>query len=68
MVITVLHKVEIWTCWWWSIVQVRVVLGKIVGDWRFDGEGPLLETLEFFEISYGSYQPFNFLPYLALST
>ena len=26
------------------------------------GEGPLLETLEFFETSHGSYQPLNFLP------
>ena len=28
----------------------------------------LLETLEFFEISYGSCQPLNFLPYLSLTT
>ena len=34
----------------------------------FSDEGPLLETLEFFEISHGSYQPLNFLPYLTLST
>ena len=31
-------------------------------------EGPLHKTLEFFEISHGSYKPFNFLPYLSLST
>ena len=30
----------------------------------FSDEGPLLETLITFEISYASYQPFNFLPYL----
>ena len=29
---------------------------------------PLKETLDFFEISHGSYQPFNFLPYLSLSS
>ena len=34
----------------------------------FSDEGPLLETLEFFEISHGSYQPSNFLPYLSLCT
>ena len=34
----------------------------------FSYEGPLLETLEFFEISHGSCQPLNFLPYLTLST
>ena len=34
----------------------------------FSDEELLLETLIFFEISYGSYQPFNFLPYLSLST
>ena len=34
----------------------------------FPDERPLLETLEFFEISYDSYQPFNCLPYLSLST
>ena len=28
----------------------------------------VLETLEFFEISHGSYQPLKFLPYLTLST
>ena len=33
----------------------------------FSDEGPLLERLEFFEISLGSYQPSNFLPYLNLS-
>ena len=33
----------------------------------FSDEGPLLETLEFFEISHGSYQSFNFLPYLFIS-
>ena len=33
----------------------------------FSDEGPLLETLEFFEINHGSYQPLNFLPYLTLS-
>ena len=27
-----------------------------------------LQTLEFFEISHGSYQPLNFSPYLSLST
>ena len=32
----------------------------------FPDEGPLLETLIFFEISYGSKQPFNFLPKLCL--
>ena len=31
-------------------------------------EGPLLKTLQLFEISHGSYQPFNFLPYLTLPT
>ena len=31
----------------------------------FPDQGPLLETLIFFEISYDSYQPFNFLPYLS---
>ena len=31
-------------------------------------EGPLFETLGFFEISHGSYQLFNFLPYLSLCT
>ena len=34
----------------------------------FPVEGPLLERLEFFEISYCSYQPLNFLPYLSLPT
>ena len=34
----------------------------------FSDGGPLIETLEFFEISHGSDQPFNFLPYLSLST
>ena len=29
-------------------------------------QGPLLETLIFFEISYYSYQAFNFLPYQCL--
>ena len=29
----------------------------------FPDEGPLVETLIFIEISYGSYQPFNFLYY-----
>ena len=28
----------------------------------FSAEGPLLETLDFFEISHGSDQPFSFLP------
>ena len=28
----------------------------------FSDEEPLLETLEFYETSHGSYQPFNFLP------
>ena len=32
----------------------------------FSDEGPLLETLEFFEISHGSYQLLNFLPYLLI--
>ena len=32
----------------------------------FPDEGPLLETLEFFEISHGSYQSFIFLPYYCL--
>ena len=31
-------------------------------------EEHLLETLEFFDIIHGSYQPLNFLPYLPLST
>ena len=34
----------------------------------FFHKGPLLETLEFLEISHGSYQHFNFLPYLSLPT
>ena len=34
----------------------------------FSDEGPLLETVQFFEISRGSYQPLNFSPYLSLST
>ena len=34
----------------------------------FSDDGPLLETLEFFEISHGSYQPLNFLLYLKLPT
>ena len=35
----------------------------------FSDEGPLLVTLEFFEISHSSYQPLNFfLSYLTLST
>ena len=29
----------------------------------FSDKGPLLETLEFFEICHGSYKPFNFLAY-----
>ena len=33
----------------------------------FSDEGPLLETLEFFETSLGSYQPLSFFPYLSLS-
>ena len=32
----------------------------------FSDEGPSLETLIFFEISYGSYQPFNFIRYNTL--
>ena len=31
-------------------------------------EWPLLETLDFFEISHDSYQPLKFLPLLTLST
>ena len=34
----------------------------------FSDEGPLLETLAFFTISRGWYQPSNFLRYLTLST
>ena len=30
----------------------------------FSDERPLLETLKLFEVSHGSYQPFNFLPEL----
>ena len=37
-------------------------------SFSFSDEGPLLKTLEFFEISHGSCQTFNFLPYLTLST
>ena len=33
----------------------------------FSDEGPLLEMLQFFEISHGSYQNFNFSPYISLS-
>ena len=29
----------------------------------FSYEGPLLGTLEFIEISHGSYQPLNFVPF-----
>ena len=35
---------------------------KRVEHISFSDEGPLLETLEFFEISHASYQLFNFLP------
>ena len=37
----------------WSDEQEHVSLSD---------EGPLLETLEFFEISHGSYEPLNLLP------
>ena len=29
----------------------------------FSDEGPLLVTLQFFEVSHSIYQPYNFLPY-----
>ena len=35
-------------------------------DWA-NSKGPLLETFIFFEISYGSYQPLNFLPNLQIA-
>ena len=41
---------------------------KVFRTLSFSDEGSLLETLEFFEISHGSYQPFNFLPLLSFIT
>ena len=50
-----------------QIVLNKVESSKVVNCWfvsqgpSASDEVPLLETLEFFEISHGSDQPFNFL-------
>ena len=49
-------------------IKPSLVAPPISEHVSFSDEGPLLETLEFFEISHGSHQPLNFLPYLSLST
>ena len=47
-------------------VKPSLVATLILQHVFFSNEGPLLETLEFFEICHGSYQSSNFLPYLSL--
>ena len=47
-------------------IKPSLVATPILEHVSFSDEGPLLETLECFEINYGSYQPFNFLPYVTL--
>ena len=42
-------------------IKPSLVATPISEHVSFSDEGPLLETLEFFEINHGSYQPFNFL-------
>ena len=49
-------------------VKPSLVATLISEHVSFSDEGPLLETLEFFEISHCSYQPLNFLSHLTLST
>ena len=49
-------------------IKLNLVATRYSEYVSFSDEGPLLKTLEFYEISHGSYQPFNFLPYLSLST
>ena len=47
-------------------IKPGLVVTPISEHVSFSDEGVLLETLEFLEISYGSCQPLNFLPYAAL--
>ena len=48
-------------CLFRKAVEWQVTI-PIVDDVSFSDKAPLLETLEFFEISHDSYQPLNFLP------
>ena len=42
-------------------IKPSLVATPISEHVSFSDEGPLLETLEFFEISHASYQPFNYI-------
>ena len=45
-------------------IKSSLVATPISEHVSFSDEGPLLETLEVFEISHASYQPFNCIPIL----
>ena len=47
-------------------MKPRLVATPISENVSFSDEGPLLETFEFVEISHGSYQPLNILPYISM--
>ena len=48
-------------------MKLSLIATPISEHVTFSDKGPLLKMFKFFEINYGSYQPFNFLPYLSLS-
>ena len=52
----------LWNAYGLTIHTISIHIDGVFRTRFFPAEGHLLETLIFFEISYGSYQTFDYLP------